>query len=314
MTRETKRSLEKRPSGRREGPDPRGTPIPGLALARALALLAASGLVAAALPGAVAGATTTSKGTSSLSTGSGSLSIGAATNQTISAPVGGTGSGTLPVADWSDTTGSGGGWNGTVAVSDFTYVGSWTQTNGTKVALAPSSSHFTGKSDGVEYTVTVTSGSATGITNYSWTSDDPTDSGGGSGQATNGTSSTIGTKGISINFSSSTQYPTGATYTIDAGTEAPSALTLDTTATGASVAPENGTVSPSPQLVGNGTTVTGGGVGSTSYGTAVKFVSAAAGTGMGTYSVAPGASITTDISSWLGTYTAGVQYSIVAGP
>lgn len=274
--------------------------------------LAATGL-GLGLP-AMAFASTNSTGASNLNAIPGSLSIGTATNETISVPVAGTGNGILPSAAWSDTTGSGNGWNGTVAMSDFTYTGTWTQKSGTATALGSATSSFTDTADGVEYTVTVGSGGSTTSTPYTWTSTDPTDQAGGSGTATNGTAVEVGTKGIYINFASGTAYPSGAVYQADAGTLPASALALDTSATGAAITAGSGTTSPDPTFVGSGTTVTGGGVGTTAYGTAVKFVSAALNNGMGTYTIDPGAQVTDDPGSWAATYTAGVQYSIVTGP
>lgn len=263
---------------------------------------------------ATAFAATSSIGTSSLTATAGSLSIGATTNETISVPVAGTGNGILPSAAWSDTTGSGAGWNGTLAMSDFTYTGTWSQKSGTATSLGAATSSFTGTSDGAEYTVTVGSAGSGTSTPYTWTSTDPTDNAGGSGTATNGTAVQVGTKGIYVNFASGTTYPSGASYQIDAGTLPASGLSLDTSATGASITAASGTTSPDPTFVGNGTTVSGGGVASTAYGTAVKFASAALNNGMGTYTVDPGASVTADPGSWAATYTAGVQYSIVTGP
>ena len=280
---------------------------------KALVMALASGLMLLASTG-VAAASSTSPGTSSTSLTAGSLSIGATTNETISVPVAGTGNGILPSAAWSDSTGSGAGWNGTVALSDFTYTGSWTQMSGTTTALASASSAFTGTGNGVEYTVTVGSGGSGTSTPYTWTSTDATDHAGGSGTATNGTPAAIGTKGISINFASSTTYPSGAAYQIDAGTQSASALSLDTSATGVGITAATGTTSADPTFANNGTTVTGGGVGSSSYGTAVKFSSTEVNNGMGTYTVDPGAQVNADASSWAATYTAGVQYSIVTGP
>ncbi len=262
---------------------------------------------------APAGAAFAATSTSSTSTTSGSLSIGTVTPETITVPVAGTGTGILPSAPWSDTTGTGDGWNGTVAVSDFTYTGSWKQTSGTTTALAASTSAFTGTADGVEYTVTVGTNTSTTSTPYTWTSTDSTDSAGGTGTATNGTSVEVGTTGLYINFTSGTAYSAVA-YEIKAGTQAASALSLDSSATGALITASSTTTSADPTFVGSGTTVSGGGVGATTYGTAVKFVSAALNTGMGTYTVDPGASVTADTSSWTATYTAGVQYSIVTGP
>jgi hypothetical protein len=66
--------------------------------------------------------------------------------------------------------------------------------------------------------------------------------------------------------------------------------------------------------VNNGVTVSGGGAAATAYGSAVKFASAAIGTGMGEYNVVPGATFNPDPNSFAATYSAGVQYSIVVGP
>jgi len=274
--------------------------------------LLAAALVA--LPTVTAAAATSQSSTSGATLTAGSLSIGTVTPETITVPVAGTGNGILPSAAWSDTTGSGDGWNGTVAVSSLTYTGNWKQTSGTTTALgATSSGAFTGAADGVVYTVTVGSGGSGTSTPYSWTSDDPTDKAGGSGTATNGAAESLG-DGITIDFASGTTYPDGDTYQIHAGTQAASAISLDTSATGASITAASGTTSTAPTFVGNGTTVTGGGAGPNDYGTAVEFVSAALDTGMGTYTIDPGAQVTTDSNSWAATYTAGVQYSIVTGP
>ncbi|HLH47396.1 MAG TPA: hypothetical protein VKV25_09565 [Acidimicrobiales bacterium] len=259
--------------------------------------------------------------TENLSVTAGSLSVSNPTPNTITAPVGAVGTGDLPSALFSDTTGSGNGWNGTVAVSDFTYTGTWAQTAGTATALATSSSGaFTGTCDGVSYTVTVGSGGTSSSTPVSWSVSQPAASSGctpdspnsGSGTATNGTAFAVGNHGASITFASGTTYPQGAVYVLDAGTMT-GPLVLDTAAAGAGVTPQPGTSSPAPTLANNGVTVTGGGVGT--YGTAVKMVTTiTTGVGMGSYTVVPGASLTPDNNSWVATYVANVQYTIVTGP
>ncbi len=251
--------------------------------------------------------------TSTLTTTSGALSIGATTPETISVPVAGTGNGILPSAAWSDTTGTGNGWNGTVAISDFTYTGSWVAQGSATALTTATSGAFTDTQDGVEYTVT-TGTITSGAGSYTWTSTDTTTGNPtGSGTAVASTANLVGNVGITINFGTQS-LTSGYVYVIKAGTQNAAALTLDTSATGASITAASGTTSANPAFVGNTTAVTGGGVASTAYGTAVKFVSAALNTGMGTYTVDPGASITSDKSSWATSYTAGVQYSIVTGP
>ncbi len=251
--------------------------------------------------------------TSTLTTTSGSLAIGTVTPETITMAVGATGTGILPSAPWSDTTGSGNGWNGTVAMSDFTYTGSWVA-QGSATALATASSGaFTGTQDGVEYTVTTGTITA-GAGSYTWTSTDTTTGNPtGSGTAVASTANAVGTLGVTIDFGTQA-LTSGFVYVIKAGTQNAAALTLDTGASGASITPASGTTSANPAFVGNTTAVTGGGVSATAYGTAVKFVSAALNTGMGTYTVNPGAQIVSDSNSWATSYTAGVQYTIATGP
>jgi len=287
-------------------------------------------LLAVLAPAGTAFASTTSTSAATLTAGS--LSVVALSSEAISIPVGGVTTGVLPMAQWTDDTGSGDGWSGTVALSDFTYTGSWKQTAGTATALAavssgrrpgpvpgtvititaPNGGTFDGTADGVEYTVKVGADATSSSTPFTWTSDDPTDKAGGSGTATNGVPADVGTKGITIDFVSGTTYPEGATYQVDAGTLSPDAVTLSPSY--GSVTAGTSTTSADPTLVGLADTVAGGGTSVSDYGTAVKFVSAAVDTGMGTYVIEPGVQIVADPSSWAATYTAGVQYSIVSGP
>lgn len=256
-------------------------------------------------PAGVAFASTAS--TSSATLTSGSLSIGTVTPETVSVPVAGTSTGILPSAKWSDTTGSGDGWDGTVAVSDLVYTGSW-KAEGSATALdTATSGAYTGTVDGDEYTIT-TGTITSGAGSYTWTSNNPGGSGSynGSGNADASTANAVGTRGITIDFGTQS-LASGSVYEIKAGTLPASAMSLDTLATGSGVTASSGTTSEAPALVGSG-------VGQTDYGTAVKFVSALADTGMGTYTVNPGVKVTADASSWAATYAAGVEYSIVTGP
>jgi hypothetical protein len=49
-------------------------------------------------------------------------------------------------------------------------------------------------------------------------------------------------------------------------------------------------------------------------GAPIEFVSAAANTGMGSYTVNPGVTFNADVNSWANIYTANVEYSITTGP
>lgn len=263
-------------------------------------------------------AASSASGNQSLTLTGGSLSVGSVQNGSISGVVGATVSGDLPSAAWSDTTGTGAGWNGTLQLSDFVYTGSWAA-QGSAAALSSSSAGaFSGFSDGVTYTVKVTGTPSSTSTPFSYTSTDANDPS-GTGTATNGTAQAVGTKGLTIDFASGTTYVAGDTYTVQAGTQSDSALNLDTAATGAGVTAGTGTTSADPTLVNNSSAVLGGktlttGASNTALGSAVKVVSAAVNTGMGTYTVVPGAQVATDSNSFASTYTANAQYSIVTGP
>ena len=219
--------------------------------------------------------------------------------------------GTLPTAIWSDTTGSGSGWNGSVAVSDLTYTGTWVALGTSTPLVTATSSAFTGTNDGVTYTVqtgTITAGTGS----FTYTSDESGDTS-GSGSATGGAAAAVGTHGLTITFGA-LSLASGSSYRIKTGTQSASAISLNSAALGAAITPSLGTLSPAPTFVGSGTTIPGGGVAQSSYGTAVKFLSAAVGTGEGTYTVIPGISVATDATSWAQSYTAGVQYTMTSGP
>ena len=241
----------------------------------------------------------------------GALAIGYITNNTIPVSLTTfTGVGLLPTAVWSDATGSGGGWNGTVAVSDFTYTGAWT-TTGTALSDA-SSGAYTGTQDGLVFTVDAT-GISNGAGSFTWSSTASTNST-GSGTAVASIATVLDTQGVSINFGTATETP-GTLFELQAGTQASSALSLLSSAVGAGATVEDGSLSAPPALVSAEATVSGPSTGpAEGYGAAIKFVAAAANTGMGSYTVNPGVSFTADQNSWAALYTANVEYDIVTGP
>jgi hypothetical protein len=242
----------------------------------------------------------------------GSLAIGSITNNNgipVSL-VSFTGVGLLPTAVWSDATGSGGGWNGTVAVSDFTYTGAWT-TTGTALSDA-SSGAYTGTQDGLVFTVDATSISD-GAGTFSWTSTATTNNT-GSGTAVASIATVLDGQGVSINFGIATETP-GTLFELQAGTQASSALSLLSDTSGAGVAVSDSSTSADPVLVSATTSVAGPSTGvAQNYGAAIKFVAAAANTGMGSYTVNPGVTFNADVNSWAALYTANVEYDIVTGP
>jgi hypothetical protein len=213
--------------------------------------------------------------------------------------------GVLAQTQLNDSSGLGAGWNATVGSSYFVYTGTWSGT-GPALGNASGSAAFTGRADGDTYTVTVTSSTGT-YTTFNWTSSDPTDIAGGTGvQAINGTPQAVGTTGLTITFGAGTTYAPTDVYSIKAGSQPETALTLLTS--NFSAVAVTGTNSPVPVAANNASVISAGGAG-------VKFVSAAPQTGMGSYTVVPGVSFAPDSSSWAGvTYAATETYSIITGP
>jgi hypothetical protein len=224
----------------------------------------------------------------------------------ISVPVDSTGTGFLPSAVWSDATGSGNGWEGYVAASDFSYTGVWTPNNTSPALASSSAGSYIGTHDGDTYTLDVTGVSGSTIS-YSYSS---TAGATGTGTATAGTTSGVGSNGVTITFSSSQTYAVGDSYQVQVGTQNSAAITLEDQSNQASIAAHVGSNAP-PLFVNQTASVTGA---PGTYGGAVPFLSSSAGTGMGQYSVVPFVGITTDINSWAATYTSNIEYTIASGP
>jgi len=270
-------------------------------------ILTLAGLGVAVLPTAALAATTGTRTTNAvLSAGKLSInSVGAAIN--ISGKVAATLTGLLPAVTAAGSTN--GGWNVTLGVSNLTFNGTWVA-QGSALALTTATSNaFTDTVDGVAYIVTTGTITA-GAGSFTYTSTDSADAS-GSGTAVASINNAVGTKGLTINFGTQA-ITSGSKYQIKVGTESASAISLNTSASGAGVITVSGNTAPT--LLSNGTTVSGGGVASTSYGTAVKIASAAPLHGVGTYVITPGVNAATDAQSWAATYSAGLQYTIVTGP
>ena len=262
----------------------------------------------------VANASSTSANVLNLALTAGSLSVGSTTPSSISAVVGSSGTGSLPSAIWSDTTGSGSGWDGTISVSDFVYTGAWTGTNVATDLVSTASSPYAGFADGVFYSVTVNS-----PTSVTYTSTDKNDPSGTVSAVTN-TPVSIGTSsGLTIDFKS---LVTGDVFEIQVGTQSDAALTLANTSanTSATIAVSSSLYTGMPTfyaanaqvaLLGGKTNATPS---NSTVGSAAKFLTSAINSGMGAYQVSPGATISADTDSWSHTYTANVLYDIVTGP
>ena len=278
-------------------------------------LLAAAACATAFLLPMQAMAATSGTGTATLPLLGGSLSVGGIQSSITlasTAVTAGTTSGVINSATWGDTTGSGAGWNGTIQLTTgFIYTGSWVQTGGTTTALGNvTAGGYTGSTGNALIVVTVTT-STGAVTQFSWTDS--------SGAGTNGTNTTCNnvsactvSNGVTIAFAAATVYPAGAVYTVKAGELTPSGASL-LTADASTVTPTGTTGGGTnlPTYKNNGSTVSAGG-------SAVKFLSAALNQGAGTFTAAPGMTITWDPNNtWAGSgvnYTATAQYAISTGP
>ncbi|MDB5064415.1 MAG: hypothetical protein JWM18_849 [Chloroflexi bacterium] len=260
-------------------------------------------------------AATTQNSSENLVLSSGALSVGVLTPGSASATVGGgPATGALASGTFADSTGTGTGWNGTIAMSLFHYQGLWVQTVGAATALgSTTSATYTAVGSGY-YTVTVTSYAAPTL-NLSYAGIES-----GTGTATLGggnTTSTIGTKGVTVVWGpSSTTYAANMAYTIKVGNLASTALTLADAGAPATIAATGGTTSPNAAFTNTTANITeGSGADPTqTVGAATKFVAAAVNQGMGSYTVSPQASVAFDPSVWAQTYVAQVTYTIVSGP
>jgi YVTN family beta-propeller protein len=273
---------------------------------RLIATVGATAALAMLVPSAAYASTSTAS-QQTLAVQAGTLFVSNTVPADITAQVDGTGSGALPSAEWGDLTGSGDGWQGSIAASNFIYTGNWSPVGSAPALSSDTSAGYTGTADGDTYTVTITSVSGATI-NFSYSS---TNGASGTGTATAGTAADVGTNGLTITFSTSATYAAGDAYQIEVGAQNPSAMTLADSSSSATITPYDGATSTPPAYVNATATVKGGG---STYGTAVPFLSATQNTGMGEYTISPQAKVTTDLNSWAATYTSNVQYTISSGP
>jgi hypothetical protein len=283
--------------------------MPRHASARRLALAGICATVVALpfLP-STARAATTATSTDTLTLTAGSLAVAAVSAGSATAALGSVSpaAANLAVANWSDTTGSGAGWNGTMAVSLFNDTGAWTTTGGTHGLGVTGSGTYTGSATQGYYVVTVTSDAGGTSVNATVTGTESASISGGA----HGSALAVGTKGVTITFAVGTTYSPGDQFTIHVGNLPASALVLGA---GSTITANGTTAATAPAFTNSGATVTGGTA--TSVGSGVKFVTAALNTGMGSFQVSPNGTIAFDGNlDWAGSYTAQVSYSIVTGP
>jgi hypothetical protein len=210
----------------------------------------------------------------------------------------------LNTGNYSDTTGSGAGWNATLAVQQFVNTQAWVP-SGTAL-LTNTSAGYTSGAQLANYTVAVTADGGTTVS-ISWSGTES-----GSGIATKGSAFAVGTRGLTITFNGAATYLTSDRYSIKADVMLTSAMTMapggsctatGTTATGTNV----------PVMSATSGTVTGGTY--NTFGSAVKVITVPVGQGLGTFTCTPKATLSIDANnSWPGSYVATAQFSIVSGP
>jgi hypothetical protein len=214
-------------------------------------------------------------------------------------------------ANWADATGSGAGWNGTLAIQQFHITGTnaWTPTGS---ALANNNSgQYTGPTTAADYTVIVTAASGAGVPTVaiSWSGEEA-----GSGTATKNAAFAVGTLGVTITFLSGQAYATTDVYTAQVGNLATSALAAASATTTIAAVGSTAGGTNLPTATGGTSTVTSGSV-STYSAFPVKVVTAAKLKGKGTFTVTPGVTLTWDPNTtWALPYTASAQYTIASGP
>jgi hypothetical protein len=251
----------------------------------------------------------------------GFLSIGSLSNTSLPAVALNAGSTSGPVDSgiWGDTTASGAGWHGLISTSTFQAEGPWAQTAGVVTALGSTASgSYSGGVANALITVTVNSGGSGANTPFAWSDrEGATTSSNTVSTCGNGGACAV-SNGVTINFASGTSYPSGAVYVARVGTLPAGAMILHV-ASAATITPQSGTLGGAnlPTYESDGNTVSGGGVGV--QGASVAFVSAATNQGEGSFTLAPGVTVTWDPNlTWNSTaaaaFTAVAQYTIVSGP
>lgn len=238
----------------------------------------------------------------------GSISIAnVGANATFTVTLGGCVCSTAPTnlnaADWSDTTGTTTGWNGTLAVYQFEHTGAWAAVGASHALATTAAGAYTGTTHDATYTVSVTSDGGTTVV-ASWAGAEA-----GSGTATKGAAFTVGTKGLTITFASGTTYTNSDKYISRNDVLATSALVM--AGAGTCVA-GTGAVN-APTWTNTAATVTAGTP--TTFGAATKILTSPTNTGTGAWTCTPKATLTIDPHTGLaGSYTATAQYTIVSGP
>jgi hypothetical protein len=250
--------------------------------------------------------------TTSFTPGALSIAVPAATTFPATALSAGTLTSGVNAAQWSDSTGSGAGWNGTLAIQQFHILGTAAWTPGASNPLANTNSgQYTGPTSAADYTVTVTGASAGGTTTVaiSWSGEES-----GSGTATKNAAFAVGALGMTITFLTGQAYAVTDVYTAQVGNLPTSALAAAAGTTTIAIVGSTAGGTNLPTATGGTSTVTSGTT-ATYSAAPLKIVTAAKLKGKGTFTVTPGVTLTWDPNAtWALPYTASAQYTIASGP
>lgn len=199
--------------------------------------------------------------------------------------------GTLGTITVTDNRGSGVGWNTTATSTNFVKVNAAVKTSGSNTTVTTNTgSTYSANTAGI-YTITIANGGSAGVATYDVTGLE-TASG-----ITTGTGVAVGTHGVLADFGVAT-YVTGDSWTIRVDV---------IPVTGLQVTPGSLTT-----IAGSSTNVSAGSVHTfSSTADATALITASAGYGLGSYSVAPSVQLTVPANSYANTYTATVTETVL---
>lgn len=208
---------------------------------------------------------------------------------TVNATAAQNSTGNLGTVTVTDNRGSGVGWTCSATSSNFTFINSAVKVSGSNNTVTSGGTY--NNSAGGTYTITITTGGASGVAIFSVS---------GLESATNQTTGTgvaVGTRGVTATFAAAT-YVIGDSWTIRVDTIPVTGLTITP-------------VSPPTAVAGSITNVTAGGAHTfTSTSDSTVIMTATSGYGMGQYTDNPALQLSVPAASYANSYTATVTLTV----
>jgi hypothetical protein len=199
--------------------------------------------------------------------------------------------GSLGTITVTDARGTGVGWNATATSTHFIKVNSAVKTSGSNNTLTTDGTSTYSSATAGTYTITISTGGGVGVAKY-----DVSGLESASG-VTTGAGVSVGTRGVTVTFASAT-YVIGDSWTIRVDV---------IPVTGLRVTPGSLTT-----IAGSSTSVTAGSQHTfTTTSDATALITAAAGFGLGSYSVTPDLQLTVPANSFANSYTATVTETVL---